>query len=180
MAGTLENVYADALFEIAEEENSLDITMDELSGLAEIFDGNPELVKLMDVPTVSIQEKKKILSGIFENKVSQTVFNFLNVLADNGRIRYFIAISRRFREKYNDRNNILEVTACTTQPLSDRLKNKLTDKLASLSGKKIVLIEKIDSSIMGGIVLSYGNSRLDASVRMRLENMRRSINSIIA
>ena len=87
MAGTLENVYADALFEIAEEENSLDITMDELSGLAEIFDGNPELVKLMDVPTVSIQEKKKILSGIFENKVSQTVFNFLNVLADNGRIR---------------------------------------------------------------------------------------------
>ena len=80
----------------------------------------------------------------------------------------------------NDRNNILEVTACTTQPLSDRLKNKLTDKLASLSGKKIVLIEKIDSSIMGGIVLSYGNSRLDASVRMRLENMRRSINSIIA
>lgn len=180
MAGAIENVYADALFELAEEQNALEETMSELEGISAVLEAAPEFVKLMDVPTISEAEKKKIISEAFENKISETVFSFLNVLSDNGRIRYFAPISDRFKEMYNEKNNILEVTATTTSPLSDALREKLTAKLAALSGKKIVLIEKTDSSIIGGIVLNYGNTRLDASVKTRLENMRRSIDSIIA
>lgn len=180
MAGSVENVYADALFQLAEEDGSLDTVMSELELVASVLKENPEFVKLMDVPTVSADEKKQMISAAFESRVSQLVFSFLNVINDHGRIRYFSDIFENIKEMYNDKNNILEVTVITTVTLSDSLREKLVEKLSALSGKKIVLVEKTDKNIMGGIVLNYKNTRLDASVKMRLENMRRSINSIIA
>lgn len=180
MAGNLEKVYADALFELAEEQNILDSVCEELVAVSYILSENSEFVKLVQAPTVSADEKKALISAAFENKVCETVFNFINVLSEKGRMKYFTNIAGKFKEMYNEKNNILEVTAVTAAPLSETLRTKLVDKLTKASEKKIVLKEKTDKSIMGGIILNYGNSQMDASVKTRLENMRRQIDSIIA
>lgn len=180
MAGKLEKVYADALFELAVEDNALDTVAEEIEAVSGIMKENADFLKLLSAPTVSDEDKKSMLSKAFEGKISDVVFNFINVLCDNGRIKYLIAISQQFKEMYNEKNGILEVTVTTTIPLSENLRKKLILKLEKISSKKIRLVEKIDTSIMGGIVLKYNNTQIDASVKKRLDTMRQQIDSIIA
>jgi len=180
MAGKLEKVYADALFELAVEDNTLDTVAEEMEAVAGIMNENSDFLKLLSAPTVSDKDKKSMLSKAFEGRISDTVFNFINVLCDNGRIKYLIAISQQFKDMYNEKNGILEVIVTTTMPLSDNLREKLVLKLEKISSKKIQLVEKIDTSIMGGIVLNYNNTQIDASVKKRLDTMRQQIDSIIA
>lgn len=180
MAGKLEKVYADALFELAIEENNLDTVAAEMETVSKIMSENEDFVKLLSAPTVPDKDKKSMISKAFEGRICDIVFNFMNVLCDNGRIKYFCAVSARFKEMYNEKNGILEVCATTTMPLSENLREKLVLKLEKISGKKIQLVEKIDASIMGGIVLNYNNTQIDASVKKRLDDMRQQIDSIIA
>lgn len=180
MAGKLEKVYADALFELALEEDILDTVAAEIDAVSKIISENTDFVKLMSAPTVPEKDKKAIISNAFEGKISETVFNFMNVLCDNGRFKYFCSVATEFKEMYNEKNGILEVCATTTMPLSKNLREKLILKLEKISGKKIQLVEKIDASIMGGIVLNYNNTQIDASIKKRLDSMRQQIDSIIA
>lgn len=180
MTGLLEKTYSKALFELAVEENVLDEIFNELKMLAQIFYENDELEKCLSVPTITGEEKSSIISNIFSGKVSDLTYNFLNVLVEKGRIVYIQKIYNQFRNMYNEKNGILEVTAITTKPLSDELKKKLIQKLESISLKKINLIENVDEAILGGIVLSYGNTQLDASIKSKIDSMRSQINSIIA
>ena len=80
---------------------------------------------------------------------------------------------------YYQKKNILEVTATTVQPLSDKLRKKLVDKLQSVSGKTVILHEKLDKSILGGIVLRYANTEIDSSVKTKLDNIKAQIDRII-
>ena len=81
---------------------------------------------------------------------------------------------------YNDKKNILEVTAITASPLSAELRKRLTDKLSKSTGRSIVLTEEVDKSIIGGIVVRYGNTELDSSVRTRLDKLKAQITNTIA
>jgi F-type H+-transporting ATPase subunit delta len=84
-----------------------------------------------------------------------------------------------FKQMYYDKKNILEVTATTTVPMTAALRQKLTDKLEKVSGKSVILHEKLDKSILGGIVLRYGNTQIDSSVKTKLDKIKAQIDSAI-
>lgn len=180
MAGAAEKIYSDALFELSENSDCVKRTYDELSFIFEVMEKNAELPKLLTLPTVTAEEKKKIVFEIFSDKLSELVFNFLNVLVLHGKAQLTGKIFAEFKNRYFLQQGILEVTAITVLPLDDNQRSKLVSKLESVSSKKIILVEKIDSSILGGIVIKYGNSQLDSSIKSRIDAMRKQINSIIA
>lgn len=179
MTGSFEYNYAEALFELSLENDCLESVYEEFLSVTQIFKENPDFVKFLNLPTVEWDEKEKILSKVFGNKLSEVMFNFLNVTAQKGRVKGLSLIFSEFKALYNDRMNILEVTATTAIPLTDSLREKLADKLSAVSGKKIVLKERVDSKIIGGIVLSYNNTEIHASVRDKLEKLKAQINSIV-
>lgn len=180
MTGMLEKKYALALFELATEENSLDAICEEIKSLKQIFEANTEYLKALAVPTLNFDEKAKSFDEVFKGKLSDTVYNFMMVLIDKNRIKSYSYIADEFVRQYNEKYGIVEITAITAKPLSDGLKVKLIEKLEKVSSKKITLIEKVDSTILGGIMLSYNNTQIDASVSSKLDAMRSKINSIIA
>ncbi len=180
MAVLLEKTYADALFQLAVEGNSLDEIYRELNQISDIFIDNYDYLKVLCVPTVNAKDKLESLSKVFEGKISVLIYNFLGVLIDKNRISLINKINSEFIDMYNDKNGILEVIATTIKPLNPTIKEKLIKKLELISSKKITLVEKIDPSILGGIVLSYKNTQIDASVKSRIDNMRAQIDSIIA
>ncbi len=180
MAELVEKIYSKALFEISSEENSLEETLKELISLSEIFGENKDIIKILSSPTLNLSEKTKIISDIFENKLSKNIFNFLNVVVEKGRISCIFKIIDCFKELYNEKFGILEVEIITTSSLSENLKEKLIKKLESSSNKKITLIENIDKNILGGIVLNYKNTQLDASLRTKLDTLRYEIDNVIA
>lgn len=180
MTGMHAKKYASALFEIAVEENSLDEIFCEVKQLRTIFSDNSDYLRVLSAPTLSFSEKEKSIDEVFKGKLSETMYNTIMVLIENSRITSFNYIADEFIRLYNEKNGIVEITVITAKPLKPELKQKLKHKLVSISSKEIILNEKIDKNILGGIMLSYNNTQIDASIKSKLDAMRSKINSIIA
>ncbi len=181
MANSVENVYSTALFQLCDEQDTLEGTYEEFEQISQIlFDGSQtEFIEMLSSPLIPFSDKQDALRNIFGGKIGDMLLDFLCVVTQKGRIRSLPAIAESFKQMYFERKNILEVTATTVQPLSEGLKKKLIDKLQSVSGKSIILHEKQDRSILGGIVLRYGNTEIDSSVKTKLDKIKSQIDAII-
>lgn len=167
MTGDVGKLYAQALFELSLELDILDKVCTEIKQCRRTFDENPQLVKLLNSPVILKTEKHEVINKIFgENGM---IHDFICLVTDKNRISYFGKITDAFIEHYNQHNNITEMTVVTSVPLKSELKSKLVKKLEQKSGKNVKLIEKVDPSIIGGIILRMGNSQIDNSIKGRLE-----------
>jgi F-type H+-transporting ATPase subunit delta len=171
--GKVGEVYAEALFELAKESNDIDGIYKTLNDYADIFSDNPDLMKLLAVPTIPVPKKIEIVNKVFpeENLVS----NFICILVEKSRITGIENVRSEFNKKYNELNNIAEMTVYTVKPLDDDTRRKLTEKLADKYQKTIKLREKIDPELIGGIVVKYGNKVMDNSIRTKLKNIGKSM-----
>lgn len=181
MAGLVEKTYGDALFElfIEEDPSKLTLAKEELSAVNSVISEVPELIKLSKTPTVGKEEKLGIISEAFEGRLSGYIFNFLMVLTEAGRLDYFGKVTEYFGQRCNEYLGIADITVITCQPLTAKAKAELSAKMEKLLGKKIVMKEEIDTSIIGGIVVKNGNTTLDGSVKAKLRALRSDIGSVI-
>ncbi|MBQ3842979.1 MAG: ATP synthase F1 subunit delta [Ruminiclostridium sp.] len=181
MAGLVEKTYGDALFELFLEEDPSKLTLakEELSAVNSVISEVPELIKLSKTPTVGKEEKLGIISEAFEGRLSGYIFNFLMVLTEAGRLDYFGKVTEYFGQRCNEYLGIADITVITCQPLTAKAKAELSAKMEKLLGKKIVMKEEIDTSIIGGIVVKNGNTTLDGSVKAKLRALRSDIGSVI-
>lgn len=165
------SVYGEALFSLAKDEK-LDIEiMKQLLVLEQSISAEPDFVRLMGAPNIGKDERCAILDRSFRGKVHEYVLNFMKILTEKGYFRHFSACVQGYRACYNTYHNILTVTAVTAVPLTDAQTHKLTVKLQALTGKKIQLINKVDSACMGGVRLDYDGKRVDGTLSNRLEKL---------
>ena len=168
--------YAHSLFSLAEEENKEKEIFEELTELVGIFTENPEYTVLLDSPTVNVSERCTLIDEAF-SVCGEYVKNFLKILCEKKYIHIFPECVKEYEKQYNKKLGIEKVTAITAVPLSDELREKLIKKLEIDTGKTIALAERVDKSILGGIILRTENSQTDASVRARLEGIRAELSS---
>lgn len=169
MTGDVPALYSKALFELAVEQDCLESVYEELEQLKEVFQQNPELIKLLSSPAITQAEKLDVISKIFGT--DSVVCDFLCVVTEKNRIPYIIKIAEAFNCLYNDYKNIAEITVTTSVPLSDTSRQKLSEKLSNRFGKTVKLIEKIDPSVLGGVIVDYGNTQIDGSIKKRIETI---------
>ena len=166
------NVYGGALYDLARDENLAKQLLDELDALNKAFSQEPAFLRLLSSVSLSKPERCQVLEDCFRDKIHPYVMNFLKILTEKGYIRHFSGCCKVFRERYNTDNGILPVTAVTAVPLSDALRQKLTDKIATVTGKHIELTCKVDPDCLGGVRLDYDGKRLDDTVSHRLDSVR--------
>lgn len=167
MTGDVGKLYSTALFELSGEENTFDEVHSQLNEYNDIFKDNPDFVKFLSSPGITFEEKHEVLLKVFDD--DSMVFDFICLVTEKGRISYIDRITSEFNKLYYDRNNIAEMTVTTSTALKPELKEKLISKLEEKSGKKVRLIEKVDPDILGGLIIRYGNSEIDNSVKGKLE-----------
>ncbi len=178
-----EKVYSEAFFQLCLEEchDKLKDIFEELTALNGIINENPELAKLMGVPTVSTEEKIALTKEIVSSgNVSEYTGNLLCLLTEKGRFGCFNGIVKHFREMYNEHFRIAEIIVTTSEPLTDAMRAKITAKMAEITGKTVSITEKLDPAIIGGIVIDHGSTRYDGSVKARLNALKNDLSSIIA
>ena len=180
MAESLKNIYAQAVFELCCEQGIEQDAAQELEAVGEIFAENEEFVKVLRSPLVPLDDKQKLLESVFGGKVSGTVFDFLCLVTEKGRAGYVPQICEEFRMLYHKQQGILEVSVVTAMPMSEKLAEKLKAKLETALGKKVIMKQSVDKSLIGGIVVRYEGAELDSSVKGRLERLKASIDGIIA
>ena len=175
-------VYGEAFFELCceENENGLKDSLEELTELEKIFSQNPEFIKLMSTPTIPIDEKIDLCNEIVKSgNISELSGNLLCILAEKSRMSCFSGVVKQFRELYNDKFKLADITVTSTEPLSDAMKEKISAKMSQVIGKTVTIIEKVDPTIIGGIVIDYGSRRYDGSVKARLAALKDELGSVI-
>ncbi len=165
-------VYAQALYDLASEEGCSSAVLKELKALEEAFYAEPDFVRLLSAPNLSKEERCAVLDESFRGKVQPYVLNFLKILTEKGYARHFSDCCKAYREIYNRDNGIVEVTAVTAVALTQEQTEKLTQKLARITGKQVELLSRVDPSCLGGVRLDYDGKRVDDTVANRLESVR--------
>ena len=165
-------VYGGALYQLAAEESISEAILAQLQALDESFRETGEFLTLMDSPALPKAERCGILQESFGGKVHPYVLNFLKILTEEGHIRRFSECFRAYRERYNEENHILPVTAVSAIPLSQDQMQRLTEKLQSITGATVALDNRVDPSCLGGIRLDLQGKRLDDTVAHRLREIR--------
>ena len=166
------SVYGEALYDLAQSEGLSEALLKELTVLSQSFATEPDFIRLLGTPSISKQERCQILDDSFRGKVHPYVLSFLKILTEKGYMRHFGDCCAAYRELYNRDNGILPVTAVTAVDLTEDQRQRLSDKLASITGKKIELNNRIDPNCLGGIRLDYDGNRLDDTVEHRLNAIR--------
>ena len=166
------NVYGESLYELAKDENLAAEIGAQLKVLKECFQQDAAFITLLSTPSLTKAERCQILDNSFRGTVQPYVLNFLKILTEKGYMRYFSDCCDSFAALYNQDNGILPVTAVTAVALSAEQTEKLTKKLAAITGKHVELLNRIDPSCLGGVRLDYDGQRLDDTVSHRMATIR--------
>ena len=166
------NVYGGALYDLAKDENLTEQLLSELKSLDEAFVQEPGFIGLLSSASLPKPQRVQVIEDSFRSKIHPYVLNFMKILTEKGYIRHFSGCCKVFRNRYNADHGILPVTAVTAVPLSDVLRKKLTEKIATVTGKQIELTCKVDPDCLGGVRLDYDGKRLDDTVSHRLDSVR--------
>ncbi len=174
----LADKYALAIFSLAEEQNSVDAIYNRLLEIKNVFADNSELHGFINNPLVPKKSKKEVLQTVFAGNIEDILLNFILVLVDKNRIALYDVICKAYLGLLNERNGILEVKVTTARPLSAEQEDQVKNKVGRLLNKDIVLNKRVDSKIMGGIIIQIGDKLVDGSIARRLNDIGRSIKSI--
>lgn len=166
------NVYGQALYELAREEDLTGELLAQLTVLSESFQAEPGFVELLASPSIPKQERCQVLDQSLRGTIHIYVLNFLKILTEKGYMRQFPGCCKVFKQRYNQDNGILPVTAVTAGPMPEELRRKLTEKLSGLTGKTIELECREDPDCLGGVRLDFDGKQVDGTIRRRLEDIR--------
>lgn len=179
MAKLVSKTYSEALFEVALEENKIDLFLDEISFVIDTFKMYEDFYELFKTPLVKVEEKKKVIEEVFGDKLSQEMNNFLKIIIDKRRGHFIEQIKWEYEKIVNEHKGIIEATAITAISLNDKDKTILQNKLSSLTGKTVKLSNEIDKNVVGGILIKIGDKVIDGTIKSRLEEMKESLSQII-
>lgn len=171
----ISKAYADALFELSIEENILDEIMDQTLFLKQVMEENADFVKLLGAPTVTKDEKAAITDNVFSGKINKHLLNFIKVMIQRKDTAEMNSSFADFEKLYNKHNNIEKAVVTTAVAMSDELKARLVDKLQSLTGKKILLTNKVDPACLGGAVLLMEDMQFNDSISNKLETLKNQL-----
>jgi F-type H+-transporting ATPase subunit delta len=167
-------VYAEALFEVGREKGKLDALQQQLAQFADAVDRDRELQVFFFSPYLSSAEKQEGIAKAITGAEPELI-NFLELLVDKQRMTEIFRIRRQFEELWKQENRRIDVTVTSAVELDPAVVERIGQEVARQTGEEVDLSSKVDGDILGGIVLQVGNMVLDASIRSRLEKLRKSV-----
>jgi F-type H+-transporting ATPase subunit delta len=167
-------VYARALFDAAKENGFVDQVHDQLGQFAQALNDNRDLAVFFFSPYFSTEEKKDALKRAITG--AEPIFmNFLEALVERHRMPAIFGIRARYEELWDDEHKLLPVQVTSAVKLDDATVRSIGDRIGQQTGREVELSSEVDPDILGGIVLRVGNFILDASIRNRLEQLRKQV-----
>jgi F-type H+-transporting ATPase subunit delta len=167
-------VYADALFEAAQDSDQLDEVHEQLDQFADAMNESNDMRVFFFSPYFSSAEKREAISAAISG-ASDELVNFLELLAEKHRMAAIFLIRRRFDELWAEARKRLEVTLTSAVELDKQVVDQLGKEVERQTDREIDMETEVDPEILGGLVLRVGNMVLDASVRSKLERLRKEV-----
>jgi F-type H+-transporting ATPase subunit delta len=167
-------VYARSLFEVAKDQGKLDDVRAQLGEFADAMHETRELQMFFFSPYFSTEEKQDGLDRTVSG-ADPIVVNFLKLLIENHRMPVIFRVRRGYDELWEHENRLLPVQVTSAVELDSATVKQIGDRIAEQTGQKVDLSASVEPDILGGIVVRVGNQVLDASIRNRLEQLRKQV-----
>jgi len=164
--------YSTALFELAREKNLVDAAWDQFNAIAEFLEKDRTLLDFMEAPQVPDERKLALVRKAFADRMDKTFYDFLLVLVDKRRFKYLPEIVDYFDTLVREDKGIARAVCLTAVPITDAERQKLIASLQRKTSLKVELEEKIDKSILGGMIVMLRNQIIDGSLKHGLDLLR--------
>lgn len=168
-------VYASSLAEIGQENNILNQLEEEMKFVAELIKEDRELNLFLTSPGFPKDSKKDFISKVFSGKLSENTVNFLSLLVENDRQAIVGDIYQALNELIDELNNRKKVTIVSCEKLDESSIENIKAKLKNKLNKDIIINEKIDETILGGIIIKVDDLVIDGSLSKGLKNIRKNL-----
>ncbi len=170
--------YADALFSLTEELGTTEVALSDVRTVREVLNDNKDYIRLLDTPALPVPEKLSLISEAF-GTVDESLRNLIMILCEKHAVHAFTRIAKEYEARYNEARGIMNAEVISATALSESARMRLIARLEKTTGKKIILTEHVDKSIIGGLVVRFGAHQLDGSLRTRLSAIEKSLKSTI-
>lgn len=170
--------YGRALFELAEESGRTEGLFADLKTVRSAFNDNPKYKDLLDTPALSKDEKLSLVDAALAG-IDEYVLNLIKILCERHSVHLFADIVTSFSELYDEARGIERVEAITAISMTDEQIKAMSAKLEAITGKTVILNNRVDKSIIGGVVLRYSGVQLDGSIKTRLDDFKKSLSNIV-
>jgi F-type H+-transporting ATPase subunit delta len=167
-------VYARAVFEVAKERDKLDLVREQLGQFAAALNENADLRVFFFSPYFSTEEKKDGLHRALDG-ADPVIVNFLETLLERHRMPVIFRIRDQYQQLWDSENQLLPVEVTSAVELDEATVKSIGERIGEQTSQRVELTSKVDPSILGGIVLRVGNSILDASIKHRLDQLRKHV-----
>ena len=175
----LSNRYAKSLADIALKNNAMDATLQDMNLVLEACKSISELRQLLRSPIIKTKKKIKIIQEIFSKRISATTLNFIEMITVKKREAFLQTIAESFIMIYKRINQIETVTVTSVNPLEQDYKERLIAEVKKTGCKKVELIEKTSSDLIGGVIIKYGDKQIDASIKNKINRLKKTLSKNI-
>ncbi len=164
-------VYAEAMFDLAEESGQGDALLEELQDVVALADGDPRLGHFFGSPFVDEDVRARVIETLFRGRGSDLLVDSLQVINRNGRLALLRAVAEAYRLEHRVRRGQVDVVVRTATPLSDSQRARLVEVLTRVLARRPALIERVEPWLLGGIVVEVAGWKYDTSVANRLQGL---------
>jgi len=140
--------------------------------VARAFSSFKSMARVMENPTISSEEKVRLLVTAAGESVSVSFRNLFALVMKNARTAYVLSVALMYQEYYRKGKGLVIATLTSTEPVSDAAKSQMKDMIAEKSSQQVDFITEIDPSLIGGFILEVNSNQLDASVKSQLNKLR--------
>jgi F-type H+-transporting ATPase subunit delta len=175
MSATVAKRYARALFEVAQEANSIDTVEEELVAIVEAMNSHEEFQQILSHPQTSVENKKQMMDALLGADVSSQTKNFIHLLIERHRESQLNEIVDAYVELANEVRGYADATVTTAKPLTDAELNKLADQFGSMLKKTLRIESIVDPSILGGVIVRIGDRLYDGSIAGKLARFQQNL-----
>ena len=167
--------YGEGLYALCAEEKLDRAVLEEVQAIQKAFRENEAFLHLLGNMTMSKEERVRIVDETFRGQIHEYTLNFLKILVERGAIHAFSECAAAYQESYFRNHQVAVAEVTTAGALNEEQRARLMKKLKKLTGKEIVVKEKIDPSVLGGVLLQMDGKRYDNTVRHRLAAIKQTI-----
>lgn len=173
------NVYALSLFEVASEKGIDEDILNEYREVSTVLSENSEMIKILDVPFISGEDKNSVLEKCFKGYLSETMYSYLSVLKENHRFSVVCEAFSEYERIYNEAKRISLAEVVSAYPIDEETQRKITDKLSSMTVRNVKATFKTDKSIIGGISVTVDSRKIEFNLKNRLEGLKRQLSDLV-
>lgn len=170
--------YGRALFLLTEELGTTERVREEARAVSDLFLANPDYERMLDTPALSPDERIALIDGALAD-FDENLLNLVKILIERRMAYAVVRTLRMYEEEYMESRGIIRAEVISAIPLNDSQKKRIEEKLGKITGKQVIIDNKVDPSLLGGIKLRYMGIQRDGSIKTRLDDFAASLKGAV-